>query len=286
MIDEKLRLYISKKVRGLLSGEHASWQKSTRGYDLEEKRKFRLGDDPRAIDFLSMAKRGGEDPRTSINRIEKGANLIFLIDCSASMRFGTVVEKYQYAIDFVRQISAASLSGGNRLRYLAFSKKIVHDSGLMMSAHAIDEHLAELSQLSAGKDRGVTDFKSALVTLANDNGWSSLRLPSLIFIISDFLFRADFNSELSLVNEHGDVLAFFLRDPAELFLPKPRFGFTRLVDPESNKEFLARNTASPLDIMVPILKKCGVDWLEVNTGLDVGKALENLINLFERKRRE
>lgn len=282
MTNERLRLSISKRIRGLLSGEYASYQLSTRGHDLEEKRRFRLGDDPRAIDFLAMAKRGSEEPRVVINRIEKGANLIFLIDCSASTRFGTVIEKYKYALDFVRQMTAACMGGGNRLRFIAFDERIRYASNFTMSVASADEALSDLSKLPVG--RGITDLKKALTVLSAMVGRFSLNMPGLIFIISDFLIERDFRQQIARVGEQSDLVAVILRDPTELSLPRPRFGLIRLVDPETGQRFLARESANPLDKVAPILKRCGVDCLELNTGVEVGMSLKNLIKLFERKK--
>ncbi len=282
MTDQRLRLFISKRIRGLLSGEHVSRQLSTRGFDLEEKRKFRLGDDPRSVDILATAKRGTDDPRVAVNKIEKGANLIFLMDCSASVRFGTLTEKYRYAVDFIRQITLSCVGGGNRFRFVAFDERVRYDSGFTTSANTAGEYIQELSRLPSGK--GITDLKTALGVLLSMTGRFSLNIPSLIFIVSDFLFEPNFGRQLDVINEQSDVIVIVLRDPAELLLPKPYLGLVRLVDPETGKEFTARGTVNPLDKVLSILKRCGIDWLETNTGCEIGKALENLITLFEKRR--
>src|SRR3989344_4318364 len=272
MTQQRLRLVIAKRVRGVLSGDHLSWQLSTRGNDLEEKKKLRLGDDPRSVDFLATAKRGDEDPRVTINRIEKAANLLFLIDCSPSVRFGTKNIKYHYAIDFVRQVTVACMGGGNRLRFVAFDEKVRYISNYTMSANTADEFLADVSRVPIS--RSLTDLKKALTEISGMTGQFSINMPGLIFIISDFLFETNFNQQIAGVSEHSDVIAVILQDPAELSLPRPRFGLTRLVDPETGRSFLARQSISPLDRVIPILKRCGVDWLEVNTGVDMGKSIE------------
>ena len=282
MTDEKLRLFIARRIRGLISGEHTSRQLSVRGHDPEEKRKFRLGDDPRSIDALATAKRDDGNSRVGINRIERGVNLVFLIDCSASIRFGTILEKYQYAVELVRQITLACLGGGNRFRFVVFDEKIRYDSRFTMSAGSIDEFLQELVRIPA--DKGTTNLAVALNTLSDTVGQPSLNVPGIVFLISDFLFQADFGNKLAAVSEQSDVIAIFLKDPAELVLPRPRFGLIRLVDPETGKSFMARRTGDAVDNILPILKRCETDWLELNTGLDTGKALEKLTELFEKKK--
>lgn len=282
MTDEKLRLFVAERVKSLTSGEHASQQFRTRGHDHEEKRKFRLGDDPRSIDILGTAKHRDGSLKVSINRVGKGANIIFLVDSSASTRFGTIVEKYQYAVEFVGQITSACLGGGNRFRFMAFNEKIVYDSGFKMSASAANESLEELACLPT--DRSATDLAAALAELSATAGQLSLNLPSIVFIISDFLLEINFNLCLADLGEYSDIIAIALQDPAEISVPHPRFGFVRLNDPETGKSFLARMPKPHLDNMGLILRKCGAEWLELNTEESMGKALKKLIELFETKR--
>lgn len=282
MTDARLRLYIAKRIRGLLAGDHASYHLSTKGHDLQEKRKFRLGDDPGSINLLATAKRGGEEPWVAINRIEKGANVVFLIDCSQSTRFGTIVEKYQYVLDFTHQVSVACVGSGNRLRFIAFDEKIRYISNFTVAAGAAEEFLCDLSRLPAR--RGKTNLKKVLAEFLDINGQFSLNVPGIVFIVSDFLFESDFGQQLARVGELSDLIAVVLRDPAELSLPRPRLGFVRLTDPETGQNFFARKTVSPLDRVMPVLKRCEVDCMEVNTGKDLGMALKNLMALFEKKR--
>lgn len=284
MQEQRLRLFIAKRIRGLLAGEHPSYHLSTRGHDLEEKRKFHLGDDPRGINLIATAKRGGENPRVTINRIEKGANLIFLVDCSASTRFGSIIGKYHYAIELIRIISMACSGGGNRLRFIAFDEKIRCESRFSMSKNIVDEFIEEMSKLPPRKV--TTDLRSILAALCGNINRFSLDSPSLIFIISDFIFEVEFKQELEQISQLSDVVPIIIRDPVELLLPKPRFGLVRLVDPETGQKILARQSVNPLDKLAPILKRCNIDWVEMNTGIDIGMCLENLIKLFEQKREE
>lgn len=147
MPDQNLRLFIAKKIHGLLTGGHTSHQFSSRGYDLEEKRVFKLGDDFRSIDPIATFKRGEDsEPRISVRKIEKGANIYLLIDCSPSMRFGTFSEKYTYSIDLASNISMASLGNGNRFRFIAFNQKIEYDSGFLTSGQGIEQSINELKK--------------------------------------------------------------------------------------------------------------------------------------------
>lgn len=284
MQEQRLRIFIAKKIRGLLAGEHLSHQLNVRGYDLEEKRKFRLGDDPRRIDIMATAKKGDDNPRVSINRIEKGANLVFLIDCSASMRFGKTVGKYQYAIGVTREIATACSGNGNRLRFIAFDAKIRHDSQFLISPGSAMENIDTISQLP--HQTVETDLSAALTILYDFNNQLNPNLPSLVFIISDFLFKKEINKELEKIYQLSDIILLVLKDPAELSLPKPRFGLVKIVDPETGQIFFARESVNSIDKLLQILKRYYIDCLEVNTGEDIGLCLENLAELFENKKEE
>ncbi|OGN05407.1 MAG: hypothetical protein A2831_01570 [Candidatus Yanofskybacteria bacterium RIFCSPHIGHO2_01_FULL_44_17] len=284
MIEEKLRLAIAKRISGLLSGEYSSWQMNPRGHDLEEKRKFRLGDDPRSVDLLATAKRDDSDPRVSVHRVEKAANIVFLLDASRSIRFGTVLLKYAYLIEFTRQLTSACSGEGNRFRFVAFDDGIRYDSGFIASQAIAEDQLQELLKLPARAC--TTNLSAALTGLSHGNGQSGLDTPGIVFIISDFLFENSFRLQLNQLSERVDVIALFVRDPAEIELPRPKFGFVRLVDPETGKKFIARKAANLIDRLAPILRRSGIDWLELNTGHEIGEAFKNLAELFEKRKEQ
>ena len=83
----RLRLHISKKIKNLYAGSFQSKSNSTRGFDLQEKRNFRIGDDPRAINKVSTIREGRF--KISVKKAEKSANIYMLIDRSGSLNFGS-----------------------------------------------------------------------------------------------------------------------------------------------------------------------------------------------------
>lgn len=280
MENKELRLVITRLIKGSLEGTFPSLILEPAGEDFSHARDFEVGDDPRRIEALPTAQR---DRATVYERnIEVGAKIYFLIDCSASLQFGSGnVTKYDYAVGLAANISRACLGEGNRFLFTLFTDHNEYESGLIASDTVLEEKLDEFRSFKPKSK--ATVLKNSLKDFCLNFQDQHFGRPSIVFILSDFIYAPDFISELRQLSEQTDTVAIFINDPVELALPKPRFGIVKLTDSETGKNFIARAPSSAIDIMTPILKQCGIDWLNVNTELNMGKTLENLAELFEKK---
>ena len=280
MENKELRLIITRLIRSSTDGTFPSLNLDPAGEDFSHARDFEVGDDPRRIEALPTAQR---DRITVYERnIEVGANIYFMIDGSASQLLDSNgTPKLNYSINLVETISRACLGEGNRFCLMLFTDHNEYESGLINSNAGLEEKLDELKRCRPKSK--TTDLKNSLKDFCLNFQDLQFGKPSILFILSDFVFEPDFMSELRQLNEQTDVVAIIVRDPAELNLPRPRFGLVRLADPETGKTFIARKQTNPIDKVVPILKRCGVDWMIANTGQEIGESLNNLAELFEKK---
>ncbi|PJE51446.1 MAG: hypothetical protein COV29_00460 [Candidatus Yanofskybacteria bacterium CG10_big_fil_rev_8_21_14_0_10_36_16] len=292
MPDQRLRLFLSKKIHGMLAGDHSSQQISTRGYEFDERREYRFGDDLRSVNPLSTAKRGeNAKPRVDIKQVDKGVNIVFVIDCSNSMQFGTFKSKYEQGVDLAFNISEAAMGGGNRFRFIVVDNEIVYDSGLIFSQSIILENEPRIKRLTSKTK--TTSFSNAIKYIEDGMEEGVFNRPGLIFIISDFLINchdsnyleknlADLNN-IFRISEEVDTIALIMRDPAETKIPGLGMGFLRLSDPETGMSFIAKQSSDTLDKLMETLKRYELDFLLVDTSTELERNLEKLADLLEEK---
>ncbi len=228
-----LELQTRKESCGLLAGEFRSAFRGA-GMEFEEVREYLPGDDVRAIDWNVTARQG--KPYLKRFREERELTIFFLVDCSASSRFGGGPESLG---DLASQLCAS----------LAFSAVKSNDkTGLMLFSDRIEKYLPPgkgvshamrllrevVGHIPAGEG---TDLPAALETLGR-----TLKRRSVLFLLSDFQAPGDFRPALQRLARRHDVIALLLRDPSLEELP--RGGLMTFHDPETHQDFLL-DTACP-----------------------------------------
>ncbi len=228
-----LELQTRKESCGLLAGEFRSAFRGA-GMEFEEVREYLPGDDVRAIDWNVTARQG--KPYLKRFREERELTIFFLVDCSASSRFGGGPESLG---DLASQLCAS----------LAFSAVKSNDkTGVMLFTDRIEKYLPPGKGVShamrllrevvghtpAGEG---TDLPAALETLGR-----TLKRRSVLFLLSDFQAPGDFRPALQRLARRHDVIALLLRDPSLEELP--RGGLMTFHDPETHQDFLL-DTACP-----------------------------------------
>ncbi len=280
MKNEELRLVLSKMIRGTIEGDFASITLDPAGDSLSHSRDFEIGDDLRRIQILPTL---ASNRLTLLERnVDMGANIYFLIDGSLSSNFASSgTSKFNYSVGLANCIARACLGEGNRFNFIIFTEKGERESGFVGTALALEEKIGELYGFEP-EYRG-TSLKNTLRTFNYDSQQQRFGRPSIVFILSDFLYELDFVQELIELNEGADIVIMLAQDQLELELPRPRFGFVRLYDPEKRQFFLARASEQGLDRLRLALKRYAVDCLPVLTSWPQGKNVENLMKLFEGK---
>jgi uncharacterized protein (DUF58 family) len=237
-----------REATGLFAGNYASAFRGG-GLEFEESRPYVAGDDVRTIDWIATARSG--EPFVKRFREERNQTLLFALDTSASMRFGTAGHaKAATAAHALALLAAAAGRAGDRTGLLVF------DSGIRAEV-SVGRGLAHTWRLirtaveAAATAGGETQISAGLRGLLGD-----IRRRSTVVLLSDFRdprllpgtaspgagSGVELRRAFSRLARRCDVVAGVVVDPREESLPNA--GPVRLADPERPGATFVLNTGS------------------------------------------
>jgi len=216
------------EATGIFAGNYASAFRGG-GLEFEESRPYAPGDDVAILDWNATARTG--ELYVKRFREERNQTLLFALDTSASMGFGTTAStKAATAAHALALLVAAAGRAGDRTGLVAFDASL---RGELRPGRGVAHGLRVIrSALEwAGAPRGATKLAVGLRALG-----AHARRRSVLILLSDFrdpeLFApaGELAAELAALTRRHDVIAAPLLDPAEEELP--RVGPLRITDPE------------------------------------------------------
>ena len=236
-IDEELL----KKIKGIqlrakylvndaFSGEYKSAFKG-RGMEFEEVREYVPGDDIRSIDWNVTAR--SQKPYIKVYRDEREITVMFVVDVSASSRFGTLTK---FKNEIVSEVTAL-------LAYLALRNN--DKVGLIIYSDQVEQYIPPK------KGRGhVFRLISDILSYKSKSNKTNMQIPleflnrvlkkkAITFLISDFQ-GDEYKTQLQTTARHHDLIAIDVTDPREIDMPK--IGYIELEDAETG-EFVLFNTS-------------------------------------------
>ncbi len=238
-----------REATGLFAGNYVSAFRGS-GLEFEESRPYVPGDDIRTLDWNATARIG--QPFVKRFREERNQTVLFGLDVSASMRFGTSgLTKAATAVHALALIAAASGRAGDSSGLVSFDSR-VRERVPIGRGMAHTWGLIRLAVSAASASRGTTSLESGLRALR-----IQCRQRSIVVLFSDFRDEAllpsppaatetrrttRMRTELSRLAQAHDVIAAVPIDPREIELPK--VGMIRVDDPERPGATLVLNTGS------------------------------------------
>jgi uncharacterized protein (DUF58 family) len=219
------------ETTGIFAGNYASAFRGG-GLEFEESRPYGPGDDVSTLDWSATARTG--ELYVKRFREERNQTLLFALDTSASMGFGTTAStKAATAAHALALLVSAAGRAGDRTGLVAFDESL---RGELRPGRGVAHGLRVIrSALEwAGAPRGATKLALGLRALG-----AHARRRSVLILLSDFrdpeLFaptgeKGELAAELTALARRHDVIAAPLLDPAEEELP--RVGPLRITDPE------------------------------------------------------
>jgi uncharacterized protein (DUF58 family) len=287
----RLQIRTRRRVDDLFAGEYHSAFLG-RGVEFAEVREYAPGDDVRSIDWNVTARAG----RPFIKRYieERQLTVMLCVDASASGLFGTVGRsKAKMIAETGAAIAYSALRNNDRVGLLRFSDTV----DLFVPPRKGPRHLLRLLRDLLGMEPagGGRAFAEALDTLG-----SVLHQRAIVFVASDFQPAPgggveDIARPLARLATRHDVIALRVADPRERELP--RVGLIELEDPETGERVLfdtgsARLRRRHRDEVARrrgeadrVLKRAGVDVVELSTDRPFGIELERYFRLRQRRRR-
>jgi uncharacterized protein (DUF58 family) len=219
-----LEIYTARKMRNLRAGTYTSRSRGP-GFDFDEHRPYRPGDDVRRIDWNVTARL--RQPFVRETHADRELNVIVALDMSASMSFGTSpLDKKELMLYVAACFGFSAAVDQINLGLVAFSREVLHYWPPRRSKARAWRALDELWRLDSGS--GPTRIAPVASFLQKQ-----LRHASLIFLVSDFLTGESLPDipELRLLSASHDVVGIVIQDPSELSLFRAG-GEVRVKDPE------------------------------------------------------
>jgi uncharacterized protein (DUF58 family) len=275
---------VRRRIDSLVSGEHRA-PALGHGTELAQVRPYQLGDDVRQIDWAVTARTG--EPHVRVHVAERTLTTWLLLDCSASMTFGTADRrKADVAEGAAVAIGHLATRHGNRLGVMTFGAR---DSQVLRPLQGRSGLLGLLSRLRQEHDTegaGATRLGEAMSRVAQ-----VAMQRGLVVIVSDFRTPDEWRAPLlRLLNRHH-VVAVEVRDPREQELPA--MGVLWLVDPETGRQLrvdtssrrlrrrFADRAAEERDGLARELRRAGADHVVLSTA---GDWLRDLSRYLDRRR--
>ena len=221
-----LDVRIAQRIDGLAAGDFRSTVLGE-GTELEQVRPYVAGDDTRRMDWNVTARTG--EPHVRVHVAERALTTWALLDCSASMSFGTQDRR---KLDVAEGVALASshlgTRVGNRFGMMTFGgrKDEIWPStsrrggvvGLLARLRVEDPPRGATTSMAEGLHR------AALI----------LRTRGLVMVISDWRDESTWRKPLAMLNERHHVIAVEIRDYREMELPD--VGDTYFTDLETGRQ--------------------------------------------------
>ena len=222
-----VEMYAAKKIHSLRAGAHASRLRGS-GFDFQELRPYRPGDDVRGIDWSVTARMNA--PYVRETRADCELDVMIALDVSRSMELGTShASKKEVLAVITASLLFSALSDQVNVGFIAFADRVLDFSP---PRRARTDNWVTLERLWAlAPQPGQTVIKPAVRALS-----TRLRRATLVFLVSDFMTDEDVfdGGDLSVLAARHDVIAVVPEDSAESSLPSGR-GYLRLQDLESGR---------------------------------------------------
>jgi uncharacterized protein (DUF58 family) len=237
-----------------------------RGIEFDEVREYQPGDDVRLIDWNVTARTG----RPHIKRFveERELSIVFLVDLSRSMAFGSAAQlKRRIAAELCAVLAFSAIKHSDRAGLLLATDHIEQFTPPSKGSRHV---LRVIREVLSFEPRGTgTNLAGALDFLNR-----VLHQRSVVFVVSDF-FASGLQKPLAMANRAHDVIAVHLVDPREETLPP--IGYIRLEDAETGRAIVVNAGSAQVRQRVAewslahrqrveqLCSAAGVDRVEVRT---------------------
>lgn len=247
---KRIEIKSKKAVKDRLLGEYRSSFKG-RGIDFKDVRKYEIGDDFRSIDWNVTARSGELHTRQYCE--EREQTIVFAVDISASMNFGTTNRlKNETVAELVAYLSFAALMNNDRVGLILFSKEIE----LYLPPKKKTEHVLRLIRelLYYQPKYRETDYEKVISQISK-----LFSKKVLLFFCSDFINFYSI-SGLKILSKRHDLNLIIIRDPLEEELKS--CGFIKFMDSENNMIGIINTSSKSVQKKFLILQKKEKERLE------------------------
>ncbi len=278
----RIELQARKLATATFAGQYRSGFRG-QGLDFDDFREYQPGDEPRFIDWKVTARTG--TPYIRRFHEEREQVLLLAVDASASMGYASGQDsKLEYAAQLAAVLAWSAAQNGDKVGLLLYGRQphfyLPPAKGMKQCLRIVREIV---SSPAGGQDEPVEAVAREILL--------TQRKPAIVFLVSDFLGKADLQALGKLAFRH-ELIPVRVNDPAELELPEA--GYVCLRDPETGEQVeanlsdteLRRAHARALATHRQSWDKCftqlGVDALTLTTATDF---IPPMRKLFARRSR-
>lgn len=283
---KKLEITTRKLVNDALSGHYHSVFKG-QGMNFSEIREYNVGDDVKNIDWNVTARQG--IPHIKKYNEERERTILLMVDISASTLFGSIESKKNIIAELSSVIAFSAEKNRDKVGLILFSDRVE----LFIPPGKGRTHLLRIIREilffePVGRE---TDLIKVL-----DHINRTFSRKVITFLISDFAINNipdNLSIKLKSTGKHHDLITVRVRDINEYDIPD--IGIITLEDLETG-EILEVNTSSKTtrkkynklvkdrdNNISEIIKKSGLDLLDVNTAEDYMPILIKFFTIREKR---
>jgi len=273
---KRIRLYLQRLIGNLFEGVFSSYLNAPHGLELDELRQYQPGDDIRSVDWKATAKTGKLHVRMKL--VDKRVTILFLVDKSRSEKFGSFTNtKEDIQSEILSILVSAASETGNEIGFIAFTDRVENYIPPKAGEKEALKNIKNiLNKMTSGHRTDLNCAFSFLIEKAT--------LPSLVFILSDFLAPYNYEQSLKTLFYLHEVIPVVISDRREIKLPDAR-GFLTVQDIETGTvKSLDISTALEPSLAYPALfRKLNIDHLALSTGEDEEAWIKKISEFFDRR---
>lgn len=222
----RIEIHSKRLVNEVFSGEYHSTFKG-RGMEFEEVREYQPGDEIRLIDWNVTARTGM--PFVKKFKEERELTLIFLVDVSASGKFGTAGKwKSETAAEVCAILAFAAAFNNDKAGLLLVSDQVERYVPPAKGKSHVLRMIRELLYFSPASRK--TSLAAGLEYVLKVQ-----KRRSIVFLVSDFI-DSGWERAFSVAARKHDVIGLVLSDPREEELPP--VGLIALEDSETGERLV------------------------------------------------
>ncbi|MBK8575419.1 MAG: DUF58 domain-containing protein [Elusimicrobia bacterium] len=260
----KLEITARRLVNDTFAGQYSSTFKG-RGMEFSEVREYMPGDDVRSIDWNVTARTGHPYIKKFVE--ERELTILFLVDASRSLRFGSRSQfKAELAAEITAVLAFSALANNDKTGLVLFSDRVEKYIPPRKSRGHILRLIREV--LSFSPQHSGTSLKSALDFVSHVQ-----RRRAVVFLLSDFI-NSGYQKALGIAQRKHDLITVPVEDPWEKKFPArgrwlledAESGGVQVVNAGRAGKNYVRAQAARRARLETEFRRAGVDSIFVETG--------------------
>ena len=288
----RLEWTVLRRLDGLLQGDYRTLVRGF-GLDLADLREYQYHDDVRHIDWNVTARL--QTPYVREYHEEREVTAWFLLDLSPSVDFGTpggsrARGKFAVSAELVAVLARLLTRHGNRVGAMFYGDSLDTVIPARIGRRHVLHLLHRMQERPPRELSAATDLREFLQSASQ-----IMRRRSLVFLVSDFISVPGWAEPLARLARRHEVVAVRLVDPLEQSLPD--LGMLMVQDAETGEQlfvdthdrgfrrrFAAAAARRDAELHL-VLRRAGIDALELSTGGELVDAVLRFADLRKRRRR-